>query len=124
MAGVPLANSIAGRVRQAVQELGVCTNKQVLAKVGETIPAARAIRSGRAEARQLLRLSKHKGAKPPTGGRPLKKHTTQELVQIGRRFRINVTLANLVKQGQIRRVKKGVYAPLLPKIYNPQNKVG
>lgn len=91
-------------VRQAVIDLGECTIGQVIACIGGKIPAAQAATAGRRE----TRMERSRGKPSANLGTASRR---------GLRRIINDTLSQLYRKGLIRRVSYGIYAPLLPKVY-------
>jgi len=85
-------------VENAVLDVGRCTVDRVLAEVGKHIPASKAAVAGRR--RQKVRV----GCRIPS-------------VDRGRRALVAEALCRLAKQGRIRRVHRGVYAPPLLKLF-------
>lgn len=74
---------------------------QVLATVGRYIDASHAYTAGRRLRRNL----------PNTGSK------RRELVDRGRRHIVSHALCRLRKLGKVRRVRRGVYGPPLPRIF-------
>lgn len=86
--------SIHSLVDQAVLSLGECTVSRVLARVGCHVPAAKANAAFRRRRRAAISTGKRSS--------PL---------EIGKRQIVSEALLKLFRQGRIRRVRKGVYAP-------------
>jgi hypothetical protein len=104
-------HSMYGRVRDAVLRLGECSAAQVYAEVARFIPAPVAARSGRGARRRDTR--RHRGAAP---------YRRKSLVERGGRALVCHILARMARDGDIRRVRKAVYAPLLPKLFGDEQR--
>src|SRR5688572_20273760 len=92
-------------VLEYVLKHGEVSVAQVTAGVGHTISAPQAIRSGRTDVKKI--------------DRKYKKRSVTQLVDLGRRRLIGNALIELRRRGKLRRVRKAVYAPLLPQLYQP-----
>jgi hypothetical protein len=101
-------NSLRSRVEAAVLALGECRAAAVVARIGRTIPAAQAATAGRKKRRYTAK--QHQGRTRP-------KQRKHDLVALGKSCLVVQTLVRLYKDGRIRRVKVGVYAPPLPRLY-------
>lgn len=88
--------SIYSLVDQAILSLGECTVSRVLARVGCHVPAAKANAAFRRRKRKSAAISTGKRSNP---------------LEIGKRQIVSEALSSLFRQGRIRRVRKGVYAP-------------
>jgi len=102
------ATSINKRVLEFISQqdplVGV-TNLQVLAAVGRYISVTRAGSYGRNTKKWYARKNKSGVSRS---------HSLDELAAFGRRLAINQALDYLLKKGKIRRIRKGLYGPLLP----------
>lgn len=111
-------NSLRSRVLAFVLAQGQVTNRQVLAGVGHTIPSPQAVAAGRVQL-------KYEAAKPRGASNPANPiYTVTHLAETGRRQLVNHALRQLTKEGKLRRVRTGLYAPPLPKVYVPDNRAG
>ncbi len=94
-------NSFYGQIRAAVTRLGVATTKEILAEVGGLIPPDEAIRCARREL--VVNDTRRKTARKRAS------YTTDKLVAMGRRFKVNVALSSLVRIKHLVRVAPGTY---------------
>lgn len=101
--------TFAERVRQAVEKLGECTNRQVLQEVGRYITAAQASRAAHFEIERGKKRCLTCLKKPY--------YSSTEMVALGKRFITNRELACCAKSGKIIRVRKGLYRPVGPRLY-------
>lgn len=101
--------TFAERVRQAVEKLGECTNRQVLQEVAEYITAARACRAAH------LEIDRNKRRCLTRSRRSY--YSSAEMVAIGKRHSTNRQLAWCAAMGKIVRVRKGLYRPVGLRLY-------
>lgn len=101
--------TLKARVLAAVLETGECTVSQVLAKVGRWVSESQAMARARTRARLWMKINTRRA-----GGRPA---SVRPNPSTGRRDAVAHALRELVRQGKLRRVATGVYAPPAPKIY-------
>lgn len=108
--GAHQPSSFHGKVREAVQLLGECTNSQVMEKVEKLISAPIACRAARQELQQKERTR--------FSDKRVKTHyTTSQLLTMGKRRITNNSLSRLARRGDIVRVRKGVYKPVGLRLY-------
>lgn len=110
-------NSLRSRCLAAVLGIGDCEISEVVARVGQHISAAKAAAAGRRQRRGAVTYhSRERPAAKPTGRSPSNK---KELQDSGRRRLVSEALMRLARQGKIRRLGHGRYAPPAPKVYRP-----
>ncbi len=97
--------SFSQRVVESVMSRGESTSTQVLADVGKYISAA--------QAAQIAHNRANRPSVKETGKRNFSLETAKKI-------RVSENLAKLYGAGKIRRVRPGVYAPLEPKIFVPE----
>jgi len=107
--GTHLEGSLRTRVLEAVLGLGECTPSQVTAVVGRHIAASQAATAYR-------RVCKTERKRCPPGARTRK--SPAEPLERGRRRLVAEALLRLCKEGKVRRLRPGLYAPPLPKLFN------
>lgn len=103
--GKPKPNSFRGQVEAVVLRLGECTADQVLAEVASTIPASRAMNAYRWESKRDCRKTESR------------LHLRRDPLLRGKRTLVRDALKDLVQLKRIRRISPGVFAPLLPKLF-------
>ena len=113
--GKPLPDSIRSRCFQAVLTLGECDTDRVVSLVGRYVTAAMAANSERV-IRNYEKGRPDRQPLRPTGRRPANR---REATVRGRKRVVSLALGRLCRDGKIRRVGVGRYAPLLPKVYRP-----
>lgn len=91
----------------AVMRLGECRAVDVVADISAQIPAAQAATAGRKRRRSEAKYRRER--------RPRRRHTLESL---GRQRLVAESLWRLLQHGKIRRVRRGVYAPPLPKLFD------
>lgn len=89
-------------VYDTIMELGECSISEILAKMGKDISAAHAASAGRC----CRRFHRWQG-----------KLTRTPVMEQGRHYLVGASVSRLYNKGKIRRVRKGVYAPLLPQLF-------
>lgn len=107
--GTIKSDSLFGKIREAVQRLGECSNQQVLKEVAQYIPAISASRAAHHEHNNRTKRCKTVLRKPH--------HSSSELIALGKRFLVNRALSSLARRGDIVRVRKGVYKPIGLRLY-------
>lgn len=95
------------RVVDAVLSLGPCTPAEVIGRVGRHIPAAQAVVAGRAVVRRERKRGK----------RRYSTYTAAQLIALGVRDLVGENLRRALKQGKLRRLTLGVFAPPEPKLF-------
>ena len=103
-------NSFTQKVLATVLQLGEANTRQVLAVISKDIPAARAAIVGRTRA-----ALKIKGGRLRRNPKALK--DTAFLVDLGKYDIVHNALLFLVSRKRLRRIRKGIYGPPLPKLY-------
>lgn len=118
--------SLCGKAVALVTKLGQATTDTVVAYLGKEVSAAWAMRRAvkklkahRTYAQKKVRRNEEAGRRQGGGGVPRKKHTKPQLIALGRRAVLNNTMQSCVRRGFLRRLKPGLYAPPLPKLYEP-----
>lgn len=99
--------TLRGLVLDAVLRLGECRAADVAAEVGAQIPAAQAATAGRKRRRNTAKYTKSER-------RSRRLHTLESL---GKIRLVSENLYRLLRCGKIRRVRRGMYAPNLPKLF-------
>lgn len=102
--GVKQKRSLTEKIRQYILNYGPVTCKSVQAVMGQYITAALAAQTGRKAIKSDLKRKRQ------TERTPL---TTERAITTGKRVIINNTIHNLLFQGDIRKISKGVYGPPL-----------
>ncbi len=97
--------SFSQRVLESVMSRGESTSTQVLADVGRFISAARA-----------AQMAHNRANRPSVKEMGIKNFS----LETAKKIRISENLSKLYGRGKIRRVRPGVYAPLEPKIFVPE----
>lgn len=101
--------SLNQRVLDAVLDLGECTTRQVVAVVGKYVPATTVNKYVKMGERYEQKRAKTNKKNVMSYHSALRQAVTDKIKQ-------------LVEQGKIRRVSRGVYAPPLPKIHLPEER--
>lgn len=114
-----IPNSLTQRCLRYVLANGQVTVAQVVAAVQKDIPAAQALSAGKRQLRADCNRPNRSGkAAKRNPNNPL--YTVEFLTQWGRRILVYRRLGDLVRNGSLRRVRPGVYAPPLPRLHNPE----
>lgn len=90
------------KIREVVEELGEASTSQILARVGNYIPAPQAKSAGM----RHLRARTKKGQANPSSGL----YTVSYLIERGKRMIVGSAVVRMMKRGILVRVRKGVYA--------------
>jgi hypothetical protein len=83
------------------------TNSEVLAAIGNKISVSIAATIGRTQVRTDVKRKRGSGTRS----------TASSLIARGKRQIISEVLKNLCKRGKIRRISRGLYAPIKPKLF-------
>jgi len=102
-----MEETLRNRTLKAVLALGECSVNQVLRAVGRYVSAATAAAAGRRKRKEARKAGEKET--PPRRQRSLE--------VLGRRQCVLHALRSLAQSGEIRRMRRGVYAPPLPRIY-------
>jgi hypothetical protein len=100
--------NLSKRLVQALLDHGECSTTRLIGFVGSSIPAAEAAAYARTQYKHDLKRHNIKA-----GG----VHTAAWFVQNGRRVKVIAALKSLALRGKIRRVRRGVYGPPLPRLF-------
>ena len=101
-----LKMSLKARVLAAVESLGTATPSQVACMAAKHVTAAQAMRAWERMMVSYRKAHPLKGMKPQVPANPQRS---------GRNILIREALIRLTNEGKIRRIKRGVYAPLREK---------